>query len=55
LILLAAILARQNFDWTNPIGWIFVGGLATMLTGIVVLYIAMQARLKYLKPQFPNH
>jgi hypothetical protein len=55
LILLAAILARQSFDWTNPIGWIFVGGLATMLTGIVVLYIAMQARLKYLKPQFPNH
>jgi hypothetical protein len=55
LILLAAILARQNFDWTNPIGWIFVGGLATMLAGIVILYIAMQDRLKYLKPQFPNH
>jgi len=46
LILTAAALSRRDFNWIAPGSWLFVAGLTGMLAGIIILYIAMQARQK---------
>jgi hypothetical protein len=43
-ILLAAFIARADFDWAKVGAWLFVGGLASMLVTIVVLYLVMEGR-----------
>lgn len=44
LILVAAVVARNDFDWANPGSWLFTGGLAAMLISIVILARQMQTR-----------
>jgi hypothetical protein len=44
LILIAAVRAWSDFDTLNPATWLFVGGLAGMLAGIILLYLGMEAR-----------
>jgi hypothetical protein len=42
LILLAALRSFGDFDWTNIIAWLFVGGLTVFLMSIVLLSLAME-------------
>jgi hypothetical protein len=44
LILLAVVLAWNDFDWTKVGSLIFVGGLSIMLIGVAALYVVMQSR-----------
>jgi hypothetical protein len=44
LILLAVVLAWNDFDWTKVGSLIFVGGLCIMLIGVAALYVVMQSR-----------
>jgi len=44
LILIAAARAWSEFDQANPGTWLFVGGLAAMLAGIVVFYWVIETR-----------
>lgn len=44
VILLAALLAWNNFNPANLVTWLFVGGLGGLLAGIVILFIFMEAR-----------
>jgi hypothetical protein len=42
LILIAAVRARGDYDWSKPASWLFVGGLAAMLAGILLLFVAAE-------------
>ncbi len=44
LILLAALRAWGEFNFTQPLAWLFLLQLAGLLTLIIVLYTVMQAR-----------
>ncbi len=48
-ILLAAIRAQNEFDWTQIASWLFVGGLGIMLAGIIMFYINMQGKQKKIR------
>jgi hypothetical protein len=44
LILIAVFRDRADFNWTTPGSWLFTGGLAGMLVGIIVFYAYFNAR-----------
>ncbi len=44
LILIAAARTWREFNWTNPVSWMFTGGLGAMLISIIILTIFMQTR-----------
>jgi hypothetical protein len=44
LILLGAARAWSDFDPSNPLTWLFVGGLAALLAGILIIYVFMETR-----------
>ncbi|PKN92183.1 MAG: hypothetical protein CVU44_16255 [Chloroflexi bacterium HGW-Chloroflexi-6] len=44
LILVASARSWPDFDWANPGSWMFVGGLAAMLIGIIFIAVSMHTR-----------
>jgi hypothetical protein len=46
LILVAVIRNRSDFNWATPSSWLFAGGLAGMLAGIIVFYLFFNTRQK---------
>lgn len=44
LILVAAMLVRSDFAWTNPSSWLFIGGLGVMLISIIIFTLIMKTR-----------
>ena len=44
LMLIAAYVARADFDWTAPASWFFTGGLSLILLLIAYTYIRVQQR-----------
>jgi hypothetical protein len=50
LILLGSLRGWSSFDHANPLSWALVGGLATMLTAIVTLYVSMERRVRPTRP-----
>ena len=42
MILIAAAFSWSDFDQSNPLTWLFVGGLGFMLLAIVALYIGCE-------------
>jgi hypothetical protein len=44
LILLGAMRAWSDFDPSNPLTWLFVGGLAALLAAILIIYALMENR-----------
>lgn len=44
LILIAVFRDRADFNWSTPGSWLFAGGLAGMLVGIIVFYGYFNAR-----------
>jgi hypothetical protein len=46
LILIAVLRDLVDIKWTNPSAWLFAGGLAAMLVGIVVFYLFIETGTK---------
>ena len=46
LILLAAARAHDDFDTSNPMTWLLLGGFAAALVGALVLSRTMDARAR---------
>ncbi len=46
LILAAVFRNRADFNWSTPGSWLFAGGLAGMLAGIIVFYAYFNGRKK---------
>ena len=46
LILGAAWFSRADFDWSQPIAWLFVGGMLAVGTFLVAVYVSMQRRIR---------
>ena len=44
LILIAAATSWSDFNPANIATWLFVGGLSTLLIGIIILYVIMEMR-----------
>lgn len=44
LMLIAAYVARTDFDWGRPVSWLFAGGLILILLLIAYAYMAMAQR-----------
>lgn len=45
--LIAMIASRDNFDWTNPLAWVFAFNVAIVFTiGVPAMYLLMEARRK---------
>ena len=44
LLLLAGLRAHSEFDTSNPLTWLFAGGFALAMLGVVGLYLRMEAR-----------
>jgi hypothetical protein len=42
LILLAAVLARDDFDWSKFTAWTFTGGMAALCLCLIAVYVWMQ-------------
>lgn len=42
LMLIAAYVARADFDWANPASWLFTGGLTVILLLVVYTYLAVK-------------
>ncbi len=52
VILIAAAFAWGNFDQSNPVTWLFVGGLAFLLVAIAALYLGCEL---YRRNRVPRH
>src|SRR5437762_909068 len=52
MILIAAAFAWGNFDQSNPVTWLFVGGLAFLLVAIAALYLGCEL---YRRNRVPRH
>src|SRR6266700_3502706 len=52
VILIAAAFAWSNFDQSNPVTWLFVGGLAFLLVAIAALYLGCEL---YRRNRVPRH
>jgi hypothetical protein len=46
LILVGTARAWNEFEPTNALTWLFVGGMAVLLVAVVALYLALELRLK---------
>jgi hypothetical protein len=49
LILIAAVWAWRDFDWTKLVSWMFVSGLGLMLISIFILLIVIQSQHSHQK------
>jgi hypothetical protein len=52
MILIAAAFAWGDFDQSNPVTWLFVGGLAFLLVAIAALYLGCEL---YRRNRVPRH
>ena len=46
LILGAALFSRSDFDWSQPVAWLFVGGMLAVGVFLVSVYVSMQRRVR---------
>jgi ABC-type uncharacterized transport system permease subunit len=44
LILVAAVIARADFDWSQAISWAFAVGMALLGALLLALYVWMESR-----------
>ncbi|GIV98444.1 MAG: hypothetical protein KatS3mg057_3101 [Herpetosiphonaceae bacterium] len=51
LILIGALRAWDEFDRTNPLAWIFIGGMTALAVGIAMLFVQMERRRAKLTSQ----
>lgn len=42
LILLAAVIARDDFDWSQLVSWTFIGGMALLAAVLLIIYVHME-------------
>jgi len=44
LILIAVVRAWSDFNPSNILTWVFIGGIVLLLVGVLALYIPMESR-----------
>jgi hypothetical protein len=42
LILLAALISREDFDWSQAVAWTFTGGMALLGAALIAVYVMME-------------